>query len=179
MVMNERRETKNGRLKFYHLHWSRDESFFTKGDKIISVRKCESPTFVYTSDEAYFMMSCNIIKSTRINLKYLTGILNSKLIKFWLLKKGKMQGDIYQVDKEPLLDIPIHKTLDKELETQIITLVDKIVKAKVSTFEADNEHDKDFFLNYSKTIESEIDNLVYKLYDISNEEQDTIKSLLK
>lgn len=179
LVMNERRETKNGRLKFYHLHWSRDESFFTKGDKIISVRKCESPTFVYTSDEAYFMMSCNIIKSTRINLKYLTGILNSKLIKFWLLKKGKMQGDIYQVDKEPLLDIPIHKTLDKELETQIITLVDKIVKAKVSTFEADNEHDKDFFLNYSKTIESEIDNLVYKLYDISNEEQDTIKSLLK
>jgi hypothetical protein len=90
-----------------------------------------------------------------------------------------MQGDIYQVDKEPLLDIPIHKTTDKELETQMITLVDKIIKAKVSTFEADNEHDKDFFLNYSKTIESEIDSLVYKLYDISNEEQDTIKSLLK
>lgn len=85
-----------------------------------------------------------------------------------------MQGDIYQVDKEPLLDIPIHKTTDKELEIQMITLVDKIVKAKVSTFEADNDHDKDFFLNYSKTIESEIDNLVYKLYDISDDEVEVI-----
>jgi adenine-specific DNA-methyltransferase len=179
LVMNERRETKNGRLKYYHLHWSRDESFFSKGDKIISVRKCESPTFVYTSDEAYLMMSCNIIKSKRINLKYLTGILNSKMIKFWLLKKGKMQGDIFQVDKEPILDIPINKTKDKELESIMISLVDKVIKFKVQEHEADNDHDKEFYRNYSKSIVNEIDNLVYKIYDISTEEQEIIESLLK
>ena len=90
-----------------------------------------------------------------------------------------MQGDIYQVDKEPLLDIPIHKTSNKELEIQMITLVDKIIKAKVQEHEADNDHDKEFYHNYSKSIESDIDNLVYKLYDITGEEQDNIKSLLK
>jgi adenine-specific DNA-methyltransferase len=163
--------------KPYGLHRARNESFF-KEDRILSLRKCSEPTFTYSKSETYVLQSYNIIKSTRINLKYLTGILNSKLIKFWLLKKGKMQGDIYQVDKEPLLDIPIHKTTDKELETQMITLVDKIIKAKVSTFEADNDHDKDFFLNYSKTIESDIDNLVYKLYDISKEEVEIINSIL-
>jgi adenine-specific DNA-methyltransferase len=178
LVMNERRETKNGRLKYYHLHWSRDESFFSKGDKIISVRKCESPTFVYTQNDAYLMMSCNIIKSKRINLKYLTGILNSKLIKFWLLKKGKMQGDIFQVDKEPLLQIPIHKTKDKESESKLIELVEKIIKTKVQEHDADNEHDKEFYHNYSNSVESEINKLVYKIYDISDEDIQIIESIV-
>lgn len=164
--------------KPYGLHRSRNEEFF-KQERILSLRKCSEPTFTYSKSETYVLQSYNIIKSTRINLKYLTGILNSKLIKFWLLKKGKMQGDIYQVDKEPLLDIPIHKTSNKELEIQMITLVDKIIKAKVQEHEADNDHDKEFYHNYSKSIESDIDNLVYKLYDITGEEQDNIKSLLK
>jgi hypothetical protein len=127
----------------------------------------------------YYFETIHYKKLERIYLKYLTGLLNSKLIKFWLLKKGKMQGDIYQVDKEPILDIPIHKTTDKKLEIQMIALIDKIIKAKVNEHDADNEHDKEFYHNYSKSIESDIDNLVYKLYDISDEEQDTIKSLLK
>ena len=29
------------------------------------------------------------------------------MIKFWLKYKGKMQGDLYQIDKEPILNIPI------------------------------------------------------------------------
>ncbi|MGN0068014.1 MAG: hypothetical protein ACI38V_10560 [Bacteroides sp.] len=37
----------------------------------------------------------------------MTGILNSKLIAFWLNHKGKMQGEIYQIDKEPLTKIPL------------------------------------------------------------------------
>ena len=36
-------------------------------------------------------------KSDRINLKYLTALLNSKLVTFWLKYKGKIQGDNYQV----------------------------------------------------------------------------------
>lgn len=158
------------------MHRARKESFFI-GDKIVSLRKCSEPFFVYCDFDSYFSAAYNIIKTERINLKYLTGLLNSKAIKFWLLKKGKMQGSIYQIDKEPLLNIPIHKTTNKELETQMITLVDKIVKAKISSHEADNEHDKEFFLNYSKSIEKEIDNLVYKLYDISKEEEIIINSI--
>ena len=87
------------------------------------------PTFAFTEEEAYVMMSFNVIRSKRINLKYLTGLLNSKLVAFWLRKKGKMQGNAYQLDKEPLLEIPIYKPADKDAN-EIAKLVDKIISLK-------------------------------------------------
>lgn len=164
--------------KPYGLHRARNESFFI-GNKIASLRKCSEPYFVFCDFDSYFSAAYNLIKTDRIDLKYLTGILNSKTIKFWLLKKGKMQGSIYQIDKEPLLEIPIHKTKDKEVEIQMISLVDKVIKAKVQEHEADNDHDKEFYHNYSKSVATEIDNLVYKIYDISSDDQEIIELLLK
>jgi hypothetical protein len=47
-----------------------------------------------------------------------------KMVAFWLRHQGKMQGDNYQIDKEPILNIPI-KTLEKTKPFEI--LVDEIV----------------------------------------------------
>ncbi len=92
--------------KPYGLHRARNEDFF-KGEKIISLRKCTEPTFTYTDFPCYVSQTYFVIKTDRINLKYLTLLLNSKLIKFWLKYQGKMQGNNFQIDKEPLLNIPI------------------------------------------------------------------------
>ncbi|EAL8580945.1 class I SAM-dependent DNA methyltransferase, partial [Campylobacter jejuni] len=131
-IMDNRRENLNKRLDFYHLHWARDERFFESGEKIVSVRKCIEPIFSYLNNEAYVMLSLNVIKTQRINVKYLTGLLNSKLVAFWLKHKGKMQGNNYQIDKEPLLNIPIVDTNSKneKLADELINLVDEILKAK-------------------------------------------------
>lgn len=106
-IMEDRRENKKGSRENYHLHWQRDEQFFDVGEKILCVRKCDKPTFIYTTEKAYVQLSFNIIKTERISLKYLTGILNSNIIEFWLKYKGKMQGNNYQIDAEPLTKIPI------------------------------------------------------------------------
>jgi hypothetical protein len=106
-IMDERRENQNGRLDFFHLHWPRDEYYFSGGSKILSVRKCNKPTFIYTEQPAFVMMSFNIIRTHSLNHKFLTALLNSSLIEFWLRNKGKMQGNNFQLDKEPLLNIPI------------------------------------------------------------------------
>ncbi|RZK18511.1 MAG: hypothetical protein EOO43_12470, partial [Flavobacterium sp.] len=124
-IMEERRENQNGRLDYFHLHWPRDEYYFEEGEKILSVRKCDRPTFIYTKKHAYVMMAFNIIRTERANLKYLTALLNSKLVAFWLRSKGKMQGNNYQIDKEPLLEIPIALLSDKQ--HIIATLVDYIL----------------------------------------------------
>lgn len=160
-IMEDRRENQQGKLGFNNLHWPRDEYFFEKGEKILSVRKCAVPTFAFTEEEAYVMMSFNVIRSKRINLKYLTGLLNSKLVAFWLRKKGKMQGNAYQLDKEPLLEIPIYKPADKDAN-EIDKLVDKIISLK--------QQGKD-----SSEQEKKIDELVYKLYDITPDEQKIIE----
>lgn len=169
-IMDDRRENKQGKLSFYHLHWPRDECFFEKGEKILSVRKCAIPTFAFTEEEAYVMMSFNVIRSKRINLKYLTGLLNSKLIAFWLRKKGKMQGSNFQIDKEPLLNLPLLKP-DEKSQEQIAQLVDKVMELYQDFRNTSKNTDKWHLLKQEiEKVEQQIDNEIYKLYGLTNEE---------
>jgi len=163
-IMEGRRENRQGKISYYHLHWPRDKYFFEEGPKILGVRKCNVPTFAYTEREVYVMMAINVIKTERINLKYLTALLNSKLIAFWLKHKGKMQGENYQIDKEPLLALPIKKIPNKG-QQPFIDLVDKILAAKKDNPQAD-----------TGTWEREIDRLVYELYELTEEEKAIVEN---
>ena len=146
--------------KPYGLHRARDERFF-KGEKIITLRKCVEPTFTYTDFDCYVSAAFYVIKTNRFNLKYLTGLLNSKLIAFWLRHKGKMQGNNYQIDKEPLLNIPIPPLApqNQPIANQIVQFVDQILSAKKQNPDADTSN-----------LEHQIDQLAYKLYDLKEEE---------
>ena len=137
----------------YGLHRARNEEIF-KGEKIISVRKCQEPTFSYAGFDTYVSQTFNIIKTERINLKYLIGLLNSELIKYWLKYKGKMQGNNYQVDKEPLCEIPI--VFDKMYANELINEVDNILTKNIMS-------------------EEKINNIVYKIYNIDDEKRKYIK----
>jgi adenine-specific DNA-methyltransferase len=169
-IMEERRENQNGRLEYFHLHWPRDEYYFEEGEKILSVRKCDRPTFIYTESCAYVMMAFNIIKSERINLKYLTALLNSKLIAFWLRHKGKMQGNNYQIDKEPLLEIPIIETDKQDL---FATLVDYILLVYQPRKESLIKYiGDDLIIN---SIEEVLDQAFYELYFSKEPEMQELK----
>ena len=112
--------------KPYGLHRARNEDFFL-GEKIISLRKCAEPTFTFTDFPCYVSQTYFVIKTSRLNMKYLTGLLNSKLIAFWLKHKGKMQGFNYQIDKRPLLEIPIVKT-DKKNHDKMVEMVEQMLE---------------------------------------------------
>lgn len=133
--------------KPYGLHRARNEHFFID-EKIISLRKCAKPTFTYTNFDCYVSQTYFIIKTNRVGQKYLTALLNSKLIAFWLKHKGKMQGFQYQVDKGPLVELPLIKT---EFENIFTVLVDYVLLKK--KFQLDST----FF-------ERIIDAMVYELY---------------
>ena len=108
------------------------------------------------------MLSFNIIKTDRINMKYLTGLLNSKLVAFWLRYMGKMQGSNYQIDKEPLMNIPI-KIADENLENKIIELVEEIIELK--------KLNKD-----TQDLENQIDEMVYNLYGLTEDEKELVRN---
>ncbi len=176
--------------KPYGLHRAREEKFFT-GEKIISLRKCSLPTFTYTDFDCYVSQTYFSIKTDRLNLKYLTGLLNSKTIAFWLKYKGKMQGDIYQVDKEPLLNLPIIKPND-EVQNKIADLVTQIIENKQKQLDyqkllqqakAENNFDREIQLskaleeikNEIKKNDKEISQIVYKLYELTDKEIEIIE----
>ena len=146
--------------KPYGLHRAREERFFTK-EKIVVLRKCvEHPMFSYCNFNCYLSQSFNMIQTDRANMKYLTGLLNSKLIEFWLKNKGKMQGANYQLDKEPLMQIPI-AVPDRETQELVASLVDIIILLKSSDKRAGNLVTNDYLANEFSHI---IDGCVYEIY---------------
>lgn len=147
--------------KPYGLHRARNKCFF-EGEKVISLRKCsDRPTFSYSDFPVYVTQTFYSIKSSRYNMKFLTGLLNSKLIEFWLRNKGKMQGANFQVDKEPLMQIPIKS--EEVYAMAISALVDRILSAKHADKDTDTSKE-----------EREIDRFVYQLYGLTYEEVLTV-----
>jgi adenine-specific DNA-methyltransferase len=94
-------------------------------------------------------------------LRYLTALLNSKLIAFWLRKKGKMQGTSYQLDNEPLSEIPIHQTTI-EMTNKIVNLVNDILIVESQGGD-------------STKIEIQIVQLVYQIYEVIDDEKGMIE----
>lgn len=148
----------------YGLHRARNEYFF-QDKKIVSVRKCQMPTFTYVDFDSYVSAAFYVIKTAKVNQKYLTGLLNSRLVAFWLKHRGKMQGTNYQVDKQPLLGLPLIVPPPHQ-QTDIGALVDEILTAKRIDLSADTSE-----------FEEEIDWQVFKLYGLTDEEIAVVEGL--
>ncbi|MFP6249864.1 Eco57I restriction-modification methylase domain-containing protein [Helicobacter pylori] len=94
---------------------------------------------------------------------YLLGLLNSKLLTFWLKAKNTPLGDMgaYRNYKYNIMELPMVKITakNKKIADKITALVDKILKSK----------EKDPKAN-TQGLEKEIDALVYQLYNLTDEE---------
>lgn len=169
--------SKTSSNKPYGLHRARKEDFF-KGEKIISLRKCsEEPTFSYADFDTYLTQTYYMIKTTRLEIKYLLGVLNSKLIKFWLLHKGKMQGSNFQIDKEPILNIPIFKAPKKDDRKVLIELVDKIIETKKQRHKSSTSSDEDFYDRKIVNLENQINSYVYRLYELNVDDISVVENM--
>ena len=144
---------------YFFVHRERDENFFKAGnEKIVSQVRCKYPTFYYTTDAFYGSRALFFIRSERWNMKFLIGVLNSSLIAYWIKNKGKQQGELFKLDKEPLQGIPL-PVVSISQQQPIINLVDQIITAKKNNFTA----------NISD-LEQKIDELVYQLYNLTPKE---------
>ena len=139
----------------------REPKYF-KGERIL-VREITNPKiFVgYTEDEGYNDPAIiNIIKNKKgdFELKTLLAILNSKLATFYHFNSSPKatKGAFPKILVEDIKTFPLPNVSSSQ-QLNIIKLVDKIISLK--------EQGKD-----SSKQENEIDELVYKLYNITNDE---------
>lgn len=94
-----------------------------------------------------------------LNPKALTGLLNSKYLSYYLNIKFKdkhLAGGYLAINKSTIEALPLVE-VDNKTQNQIVALVDKIISQK--------QQGKDSIEN-----ERKIDQLVYKLYDLTEEE---------
>jgi len=171
---------------YFYLHRERDEEFFKKGAKLVWAKRTEGRKFTYTENEFYGTANLFFIKSNRVNLKYLTALLNSKLFYFYMSEKLKHTGDLLQIDKNQFMKIPLYAP--DEL-SQFINLVNTIISSKEKIakynkhFDSLNAVDKIEIKEEIERLESlvknsieKIDSMVYKLYGLSNDEIGVIEN---
>ncbi|MGB4381998.1 MAG: TaqI-like C-terminal specificity domain-containing protein, partial [Bacteroidales bacterium] len=108
----------------------------------------------------YVNQKCFII--TGNNMRYICGLLNSN-IEFWFFKKigatlGREGFEMSKIFIEKL-PVPPITTSNQHMVSQIESLVDKILAAKKTNHAAD-----------TTTWEKEINQLVYQLYELTDEE---------
>jgi adenine-specific DNA-methyltransferase len=157
-------------FKPYGIHRTRVEDFF-KGEKIVSVRKTKYPSFSFVNFDSYVNQVYYVIKTNKINMKFLTGLLNSKLIYFWLYHKGKRQGEQLQIDKAPLVRIPIIKKEDQ----QIIKNVELLIELNKKLESVNLEREKEIIRKQIHALEKQIDEIVYRLYGLTKEEIEIVE----
>ena len=159
----------------YSVKWSGKEYFnyckevanprqpFFFNSKRILIREITNPSIfaAYTEEEMYHDPSIIVIsenKNMEEHLLFLLGLLNSKLITFYHFNSSPKSSKgifpkllIDDIKRLPIIDA------DKETISKINKLVKSILNKK--------ENNED-----TNSIQKEIDNLVYELYNLSNEE---------
>ncbi len=111
--LSQRREVLNGRKKWYHLWWERDEKFFVGGQRLVWAKRTNGSKFTVTEMALYGTANLFFIKSERINLKYLAALLNSKLMYFYMHQRLKHTGDLLQIDKNQFMKIALFVSDEK------------------------------------------------------------------
>ncbi len=139
---------------YFYLHRERDESFFKEGAKIIFASRTKGKSFTYTDKLFYGSRNLFFIKSNRVSLKYITALLNSNLMYFYMTERLKHTGDLLQIDKNQFMKIPLYAP---ENTDKFDALVDTIITLK--------KQNKD-----TTELEAQIDQMVYALYGLSEEE---------
>jgi hypothetical protein len=116
------------------------------------------------------------IKNNKYDLRYILALLNSSLINYYFAKSFNNK-DIYAYQLEK---IPIKLAEQKE-QSKIKSLVDKILllNQKIESLHNKNTNENKKIEGEIIKIDKEIDDLVYKIYGITDEEKKIIEESLK
>jgi len=167
----------------------REQRFFTEERILIRQIVSGKSMRIYaglTTEELYNTQSVFnlILKNNRKeNLKYVLGILNSSLMNFYHaykyldLSKNLFQKILIQNCKKfPIPNINLKNKTEKAAHDKIVFLVDQMLEAKREIKTAKTEKDKNYYERKCASLDIAIDTEVYKLYDLTNEEIETIKN---
>jgi hypothetical protein len=130
-------------------------------EKVVWKALSLEPSFAIVPEGFFNNDKANLLTSNNISLKFLCAYLNSKICQFYFstIGVGMGEGFEYKIQFIEKLPLPPINPTNQPIVTQIEELVDKILSAKKSNPQADTSQ-----------LEKEINNLVYSLYELTEEE---------
>lgn len=109
------------------------------------------------------------IKYEDYNLKYILGVVNSNIINWYFLNYLSENLHFYPNDAKSL-PIPKLNHFNQETHDTIVSLVDQMLVAKKQQLTAVTERDKSYLEEKCKNLDNKINELVYELFGLSEEE---------
>ncbi|ANN64090.1 hypothetical protein SZ47_05025 [Brachyspira hyodysenteriae] len=130
------------------------------------------------NDNYYFSNNVFVCipKFTDISLLYFLGILNSKFLTWYYRtiqpRKGKLFAElkINVLNSFPMPNINLDDKQDKEMHDKIVALVDSIIALNKKLAVEKNPNAVTMINRQINAVDKQIDALVYKLYNLSDEE---------
>ncbi|EAJ7789882.1 class I SAM-dependent DNA methyltransferase [Campylobacter coli] len=129
-------------------------------EKIVWAEMTNSPSFIYENNNFFINQTCYFLNYK--DNKYLLGILNSNLIYSYMKNISSSLGEgAFRWIKQYIEKLPIPKinSKNKNIANELVNSVDEILKAK--------EQDKNA---NTQELENKINSLVYKLYNLTEDE---------
>ena len=168
------------------LYRARKESIFLTPEKIVTQRIGGGNRVLvvsYDDNQYYTFNSTNTIlpKNSKFNLKFILAILNSKLINYYYVNKFTNKSTLtVNISKTFLEQIPI-KIASETKQQNIINLVDKIILLNKQLVPFGNKQTSETkkLKDEIEKIDKEINEEVYKLYEITDEEKKIVEESLK
>ncbi len=117
-----------------------------------------------------------ILTKAEYSRRYLLGLLNSKVLEWFIHQTAtQMRGGWYSYESRFIRGLPIHiidssNAGEKAQHDRMVQLVDQMLEGKRQLASARTERDKTFYDNKCATLDRQIDQLVYELYDLTPEE---------
>ncbi len=124
-----------------------------------------------------------VLTDRRFSYSYITGLLNSKLWSWYayrfIFSKAirTMDLDEYYIEKFPLPTIDFDNAAEKKMHDDLVTLVNKMLELNRRLAPIRNTpcNERDELLREINRTDKEIDNLVYDLYGLSEEERKIVQ----
>ena len=184
--LEDRHDYKTGNFDWWRIVNLRNIEWLTlKQDKLFVPMSAPENRFVYIHSDEYYCegdMYVLMIIDNDFNLRYIQGILNSTLMNLFIKRNAKKLDGGAKTEKSKssgrvaystnnIKNLPIKK-VSKKQQNEIGTLVEKIEKL----YKEENESNKGKIQEEIQKIDSKIDSIINKIYNITKEELDTLKS---
>lgn len=123
---------------------------------------------------------CPPKSNLHLNLLYILGILNSKFITWFYRtiqpRKGRLFAElkINVLKQLPIRSIDFSNKSEKAMHDKLVRLARQMLENQEYFHNSNSESDKKLYKNIIDRLDKEIDSLVYKLYDLTDDEIEII-----
>ena len=177
-IFTDQMERYDEKYPWFMIHRPREERIFLNEKIILPYRSIDnkfaySDSPIYASRDVFFLL----LKNEDFDIKFLLALLNSKIYYIWLYYRGKRKGETLELYATPVGNIPI-PNVPLEEQKPFIDLANKMIELSKQLQITKTPKEKRLLEKQIEVTDKKINQLVYELYDLTDEEIEIVESSL-